>query len=45
MHIVECLCPENITIYVKNRKNDYSDANISIYNRMKNVYEPVKGNT
>ena len=44
MYIVECSCPENITISrLKNRKNDYSDANISIYKRMKGIYEPVRG--
>lgn len=44
MYIVECSCQENITISrLKYRKNDYSDANISIYKRMKDIYEPVKG--
>jgi predicted kinase len=41
--IVECICPEGIAIErLKNRKNDYSDADISIYKKMKRIYEPVK---
>jgi predicted kinase len=42
--IVECVCPENIIISrLKNRKNNYSDADISVYRKMKQIYEPVKG--
>jgi predicted kinase len=42
--MIECTCPENIIISrLKNRKNDYSDADISIYRKMKQIYEPVKG--
>jgi predicted kinase len=33
--IVECVCPENIIISrLKNRKNNYSDADISVYRKM-----------
>ena len=42
--IVECTCPEKtILSRLKNRKNDYSDADILIYQKMKKIYEPVKG--
>lgn len=41
--IVECICPEDIVISrIKDRKNDYSDAGISIYKKMKRTYEPIK---
>jgi predicted kinase len=41
--IVECICPEDIVISrIKNRKNGYSDADISIYKKMKRTYEPIK---
>jgi predicted kinase len=40
--IVECVCPEDIiTSRLKSRRNDYSDANFSIYERMKKTYEPI----
>jgi hypothetical protein len=42
--VIECLCPENIVIpRIKDRKNDYSDADIEVYQKMKKIYEPVKG--
>src|ERR671918_2224447 len=42
--IVECICPEDIVISrLKDRKNDCSDADISIYKKMKRIYEPIKG--
>lgn len=42
--VIECLCPENIIIArIKKRKNDYSDANLEVYQKMKKIYEPVKG--
>ena len=42
--IVECICPEAVVISrIKARKNDYSDADVSVYNKMKKIYEPVKG--
>ena len=38
------MCPENIIISrLKERKNDYSDAGIEVYQKMKKIYEPVKG--
>jgi predicted kinase len=41
--IVECICPEDVVISrIKDRKNDYSDADISIYKKMKRTYEPIK---
>ncbi len=41
--LVECMCPEDIVISrLKHRKNDYSDADISIYKKMKRIYEPIK---
>ncbi len=41
--IIECICPENIIFSrLKNRKEDYSDADISVYQKMKKIYEPVK---
>ena len=42
--IVECTCPEHVIISrLKDRKDDYSDADITIYRRMKTIYEPVRG--
>ncbi|MDH3278976.1 MAG: AAA family ATPase [Nitrosopumilus sp.] len=42
--VIECSCPENVAISrLKERKNDYSDADIEIYQKMKKIYEPVKG--
>jgi predicted kinase len=42
--VVECICPENIVIErLRNRKSDFSDADYSIYMKMKNIYEPVQG--
>jgi predicted kinase len=42
--IIECFCPEEIVISrLRIRKHDYSDADFSIYQRMKKIYEPVKG--
>ena len=43
IYIVECTCPEDIVISrLKARKGDYSDADIGIYRKMKQMYEPVK---
>jgi predicted kinase len=40
--IVECICPEDIIILrLKARKNDYSDADLSIYKKMKKTYDPI----
>ena len=44
LFIVQCMCPEEIIFRrLKNRQNGYSDADISIYRKMKRIYEPVKG--
>ena len=44
IYIVECSCPEDIVISrLKARKgDDYSDADVGIYRKMKQIYEPVK---
>jgi predicted kinase len=40
--IVECICPEDIIVSrLKSRRNDYSDADLQIYKRMKETYEPI----
>ena len=42
--VVECICPEELIISrLKSRKNDYSDADVTVYKKMKKIYEPVKG--
>jgi hypothetical protein len=28
---------------LRNRKNDFSDADYSVYSKMKGIYEPVQG--
>lgn len=41
--IIECVCPEELVISrLKDRKNDYSDADISIYQKIRKIYEPIK---
>ena len=41
--VIECLCPENVVIpRLTNRRDDFSDAGIEIYQKMKKIYEPVK---
>lgn len=41
--IIECFCPEEVvTSRLKSRKDDYSDATIEIYQKMKKIYEPVR---
>lgn len=43
IHIVECVCPENVVMArLRRRKGDYSDADISVYKKMKKIYEPVQ---
>jgi predicted kinase len=43
IHIIECVCPEDIIVKrLRRRRNDYSDADISVYRKMKKIYEPVK---
>jgi predicted kinase len=42
-HIIECSCQENIIMSrLESRKNDYSDATIQVYQKMRNIREPVK---
>ncbi len=42
-HIIECSCPEDIAISrLESRKNDYSDATVQVYQKMKDIREPVK---
>ncbi len=42
--VIECVCPENVVIpRLKDRKHDDSDADIEVYQKMKKIYEPVKG--
>lgn len=41
-HIIECSCPEEIAISrLGSRKDDYSDATIQVYQKMKSIREPV----
>ena len=43
IHIIECICPEDIVLSrLRQRKYDYSDADSSVYKKMKRIYEPVK---
>ena len=43
IHIIECICPEDIVLSrLRQRKHDYSDADFSVYRKMKRIYEPVK---
>jgi predicted kinase len=43
IYVVECVCPEEVAISrLKARKGDYSDADIDVYRKMKQTYEPVK---
>lgn len=40
--IIECICSEDIIVSrLKSRSNDYSDADLRIYKRMKETYEPI----
>jgi len=44
IHILECICPEDIVLSrLRQRKNDYSDADFSVYRKMKRIYENVRG--
>jgi predicted kinase len=44
-HIIECISPEDIILTrLLLRKDDYSDANVSVYLKMKKIYEPVRQN-
>ena len=41
--IIECFCPEKEVISrLESRQDEYSDATITIYQKMKKIYEPVK---
>jgi predicted kinase len=41
--LIECICSEDVVLSrLKNRKDDYSDANIIIYRKMKKIYQPVR---
>ena len=42
--IIECICPEELVISrLTDRRNDYySDADISIYQKIRKIYEPIK---
>ena len=41
--IIECVCPEKDVISrLNSRKDDYSDATIAVYRKMKKIYESVK---
>ena len=40
--IIECVCQEDIIFSrLKSRRDDYSDADISVYNKMKKIFEPI----
>ncbi len=42
-HIIECSCPEDIIMSrLESRKNDYSDATVQVYQKMKSIREPIK---
>ena len=42
-HIIECSCPEDVAISrLESRRDDYSDATIPVYQKMKKIQEPVK---
>jgi predicted kinase len=41
--IVECVCSEDVVISrLKKRENNHSDADITVYRKMKGIYEPVQ---
>jgi predicted kinase len=43
--IIECVCPEELIISrLKSRTKGYSDADESIYRKIKEKYEPVQEN-
>ncbi len=43
LFIVECVCPEKIILSrLETRKHDWSDADVDVYKKMKEIYEPVK---
>lgn len=43
LFLIECKCSESIVLKrLRNRRNDYSDADFNIYKKMKRQYEPIK---
>jgi predicted kinase len=43
VHIIECICPENVIIQrLKARKRGYSDADFSVYKKMKKNFQPIR---
>lgn len=41
--IIECNCPEDIILSrLRSRKDEFSDADVSIYFKMKKIYQPVQ---
>jgi predicted kinase len=41
--IIECICPEELIISrLQNRKKSYSDADLSIYRKIKEKYETIQ---
>lgn len=43
VHIVECICPENVVVQrLKARKKGYSDADFSVYKRMKKEFQRIR---
>ncbi len=43
LFFIECKCAEPIVLRrLRNRKNDYSDADFRIYKKMKRQYQPIK---
>ena len=44
LYMIECTCAEDIILErLRNRQNDFSDADYSIYSKMRTIYEPVQG--
>ncbi|HJW20007.1 MAG TPA: AAA family ATPase [Candidatus Nitrosotalea sp.] len=42
-HVIECVCQEDIAMSrLESRKNDYSDATVEVYQKMKIIRESVK---
>lgn len=43
LFLIECTCTEDVVLErLRNRKNDFSDADYSVYSKMKSIYEPVQ---
>ncbi|HZD36092.1 MAG TPA: AAA family ATPase [Nitrososphaeraceae archaeon] len=43
LFLIECTCIEDVVLErLRNRKNDFSDADYSVYSKMKSIYEPVQ---